>query len=988
MRLATLLFLLLSPLAVAQTYVGVIDPAGDPSLHDLDWRDGTLYATETGSDRIVTIAPDGTVATATALGFDPRGVAWDGTDYRVSTGFDTSSPEILTLSTSGMQVGTLPSPTALANGLTFHDGLLWVAKAYPDDEASIVGVDPATGAEIETIAFPSTQPTGIAFLGDGTLWASNAGDDSGSSGDYTLYHIDRATGSVLGTVGVPDGTTRPRGLAFDGEGLLYVTVREGATSHIYLLTLSESGNAEIALSDESLDLGIVVDGETATVPLSITNTGDGVLQITDVVISGIPENPGTFSTTLADLNVDPGATETVQVSFLADRNPPDPTGEASAFLMFRTNDVQNPEVSISLTAFAAEPEATGALCSSNTHDFGSVRIDETAFSLDVLEVCIQNVGATPLRVTGSTSTNSAFSLYAPDALPRMQPGQRATVRVEFRPTTIGLVSGTFGITFNSPAAPVTLSLSGTGIDPDLAPGSPIWTHTVPDNPSTSFDEPKVSHLFSPGDITGDGLPDLVYASRNYLTVALDANGWGEAPLLWQVNTCFNSFNCGAVSGVQQLFDTGLGGGVDLNADGTPDIVIATEGGNDHVYALDGKNGHQIWAWGSDADPYLASYYSVSVRPEMDVTGDGVPDVASGTGTASPESPNPFNNRRVYFFDGATGNVLWNVGTGLPNFRTMIYDPGQGLGLRVASGGGEDPVHTLVSLNASNGSGAWTTDPGFSPFLIEPIPDGDGEDLIVAGSQGFNSSLGRWDGATGTAVWQRGSGAGSVWDLALIPREGLSTLVVAGTSDATVRAYDGDTGTPVWSVSVGDQGFGVETIGDVDRDGTDDVAVVGKAGVAFLLSGVDGTEVWRYQFGDGSFDLSGESVAVVPDIDGNSIPEVAFGTRDGRVFLLFGGGGRVGVPSESGPEADALTLDAPFPSPTSGPVTLRYRLAEPGEVTIQVLDVLGREVWARAADQPVGSYALDVPTDALAPGSYVVRLGNGVEAVTRRFVVVR
>ncbi|MEM1055892.1 MAG: choice-of-anchor D domain-containing protein [Bacteroidota bacterium] len=989
MRVAPLFLVCLVALATAtvgtaQTYVRVIDPEGSPLIHGLDWREGRLYITDTRINRIAVVDVEaGGLTQVVGLAFDPRGLAFDGTDYRLSTGFDSSDPQILAISENGDQTGSLLAPSELTNGLTFHDGLLWAANAFPDETASIVGLDPATGAVTETIPFPSTQPTGIAFLGDGTLWVSNAGDDPGSNGDFTLYHIERATGTVLSTLGVPNGTTRPRGLAYDGEDTLYVAVREGPLSLLYAIDLTQSGNAELGLSAEAFDLGVVADGDTETQPLSITNTGDADLVISEVSGAFIPENPGSFEITLTPTSIAPGATETFEISFTAARDDIDPRGEAVGQFFLRTNDVRNAEITVEVRAFAAATTAQ-VYAPQTSFDFGEVRIDPASFALTTREVRIQNVGAVPLDLSPVVSSDPAFGVYS--LASTIAPAETIVAEVFFRPTAIGPQSGTISIQSNDPDAPLLLQLTGSGIDPDLAPGSPIWTHAVLDNPNTAVDDPKVHSLVSAGDLTGDGLPDLVYATRNFLTVALDANGWTQPPVLWSFDTCLTNFNCGAVSGVNQLYETGMVTGIDLNGDSRNDVVIGTEGANDHVYALDGKTGEVIWEFGSDTDPFLGPYYSVSARPGLDATGDGIPDVVSGTGTADPEGPNPFNNRRVYFFDGATGTVLWDVSIGLPNFRTLIYDPGTGLDPLIATTGGDSGIDVLTALHSSDGTSAWTLDPGFPPFLIEPLVTDDGEDLLLAGN---STQIVRFDGLTGTEVWRHPIAGTVVWDLAVLPREGSSPLIAIGSTSAFVDALNAETGDVEWSAFVGDQGFGLAVVPDSDGDGREDVAVVGREGTAYLLSGEDGSTIWTYRFGDGTFEQSGEAAVAVPDIDGNGVPEIAIGTRDGRVLLLFGGGGRVGTPAESGPIASRiLTLDAPFPSPTRGPVTLRYRLNEPAEVSVQVLDVLGRAVWSREARHPAGSYAVEVPAEVLAPGSYLVRLGSATEVVARRFVVIR
>ena len=173
-RATALLALLLAAPLHAQTFVDVIDPAGNPSLWGLEWVDGTLYATNTLGDEIITVdLATGAVATVASLSFDPRGIAWDGTNWRVSTGFDSSSPMINTVDGTGAIVGSIPAPGELTHGLEIRGGTLLAAQAFPNPDAAIRALDPATGALLGTIPFPETQPGGVTFIDNNTIWATN-----------------------------------------------------------------------------------------------------------------------------------------------------------------------------------------------------------------------------------------------------------------------------------------------------------------------------------------------------------------------------------------------------------------------------------------------------------------------------------------------------------------------------------------------------------------------------------------------------------------------------------------------------------------------------------------------------------------------------------------------------------------------------------------------------------------------------------------------
>ncbi|PAP78172.1 T9SS type A sorting domain-containing protein [Rubrivirga marina] len=86
---------------------------------------------------------------------------------------------------------------------------------------------------------------------------------------------------------------------------------------------------------------------------------------------------------------------------------------------------------------------------------------------------------------------------------------------------------------------------------------------------------------------------------------------------------------------------------------------------------------------------------------------------------------------------------------------------------------------------------------------------------------------------------------------------------------------------------------------------------------------------------------------------------------------------------------AFALEAPYPNPSAGLVTVPYAVAEAGLVRLAVYDVLGREV-VRLADGPVeaGAHAARFEAGGLPAGAYVVRLEAGGAVATARLVVAR
>lgn len=101
-----------------------------------------------------------------------------------------------------------------------------------------------------------------------------------------------------------------------------------------------------------------------------------------------------------------------------------------------------------------------------------------------------------------------------------------------------------------------------------------------------------------------------------------------------------------------------------------------------------------------------------------------------------------------------------------------------------------------------------------------------------------------------------------------------------------------------------------------------------------------------------------------------------------------------VAAEDAAPAEAFAITATYPNPFADAATIRYRVATPTEVEVQVYDLLGRRVATLARGyRPVGEHeaawdGTDEAGRALASGVYLVRITAGDRAVTRRLVLLR
>lgn len=98
----------------------------------------------------------------------------------------------------------------------------------------------------------------------------------------------------------------------------------------------------------------------------------------------------------------------------------------------------------------------------------------------------------------------------------------------------------------------------------------------------------------------------------------------------------------------------------------------------------------------------------------------------------------------------------------------------------------------------------------------------------------------------------------------------------------------------------------------------------------------------------------------------------------------------GVANESGPgRAGTLALSALMPNPTTGIARMTVRTAEGEALTVRVYDVMGRMVQTVTEGALAsGDQRLEVDTQGLAAGVYVVRATAGTSVATRRLTVIR
>jgi len=104
---------------------------------------------------------------------------------------------------------------------------------------------------------------------------------------------------------------------------------------------------EIGVNPESIDLGRILLGESASAEVTVSNSGNAALQIDSIALEGA--NAADFTQSTDCTTVAAGESCAVQVAFTAAS-----VGVSNANLVIRSSDSENPEIQVPVTAEAYE----------------------------------------------------------------------------------------------------------------------------------------------------------------------------------------------------------------------------------------------------------------------------------------------------------------------------------------------------------------------------------------------------------------------------------------------------------------------------------------------------------------------------------------------------------------------------------------------------------------------------------------------------------
>ena len=254
-------------------------------------------------------------------------------------------------------------------------------------------------------------------------------------------------------------------------------------------TIQVSGNgfgtAALQLNTATVSFGSVKVGEFKDTTVTIANTGNDTLKISnvfsaDTIFSGRPKA----------LTIPPGTSANDTLRFK-----PSALGAVTGKLIVASNASSSSDtISVSGTGMS-----TLISFNAKTFSFGNVKLGEFKDTT----VTITNTGNDTLRITNITSADTVFSVRPKVLI--IAPGVSAKDTLRFKPVAITAVSGKLILTSNATSSPDTIIVSGTGISStgvnellSQIPKEYILTQNYPNpfNPATtiSFNLPSKSFV--------------------------------------------------------------------------------------------------------------------------------------------------------------------------------------------------------------------------------------------------------------------------------------------------------------------------------------------------------------------------------------------------------------------------------------------------------------------------------------------------------------
>ena len=206
----------------------------------------------------------------------------------------------------------------------------------------------------------------------------------------------------------------------------------------------------LQVSSTALDFGAVSVGLSSLRSVTLNNTGNANLSISNQTISGADASEFTI-THNSGVNIGASGNDYIEIRFM-----PGSSGAKTAMLTIISNDPNNPTTTVNLSGSGTSSNVPHISVSTSLLDFGTTSVS----TLVSRSVVISNSGSATLTLTSQSVGGTYFTLQIAGST-SIAPGANTTAQIDFQPATLGSYTGSFDISSNDPSTPtVSVSLRG------------------------------------------------------------------------------------------------------------------------------------------------------------------------------------------------------------------------------------------------------------------------------------------------------------------------------------------------------------------------------------------------------------------------------------------------------------------------------------------------------------------------------------------------
>jgi Abnormal spindle-like microcephaly-assoc'd, ASPM-SPD-2-Hydin len=291
-----------------------------------------------------------------------------------------------------------------------------------------------SGASSLTISQISASGTGFAASGL-TMPVTLA---VGQSKSLNITFTPTSTGTSSGSLAIANNGSNPSvSVTLSGVGTSGGPAPEGT----------------LTPNPATVNFGNVQTGKTLTISETLTNTGNGSVDISQAEVSG-----SGFSVTGFSVPVTLAVNQSTSFSITF---APKSAGSSSGNLSI-SSDGSNPTLNIGLagTGSSSPPPNPGTVTANPTSlSFGSVQVGKD----QSLSETLTNTGGANVTISQANVTGSGFNISGLTPPLVLTPGQSFTFSALFAPVAAGSSSGAISITSNASDPSLTIPVAGTGL---------------------------------------------------------------------------------------------------------------------------------------------------------------------------------------------------------------------------------------------------------------------------------------------------------------------------------------------------------------------------------------------------------------------------------------------------------------------------------------------------------------------------------------------